>query len=71
MQTKKGGNIISVLQTDNSDTVAIYNTDFSASLGTCGLISEFRFPDLHANALKTEPFFLLDILRDTYTIPHE
>lgn len=65
MQTKKGGNIISILQTGNSDTIAIYNTDFSTCSGTRGLISKLRFPDLHANALSTEPFFLLDILRDT------
>lgn len=65
MQPKKGGNIISILRKDNSDTVAIYDTDSSACSGTWGLISKLKFPDLHANALSTEPFFLLDILRDT------
>lgn len=33
-QIQKGENIISILQTSNSDTVAIFDTDFSASSGT-------------------------------------
>jgi len=59
MRTKQGGNIASILQTGNSNTVATYSTDFSARLVTCGLISELRFPDLHTNVLSTEPFSLL------------